>query len=380
MIRSLKKITVTLLILMTGLFMLSGCKNSTADTFTEKEPVIRPVKGFQVMEKETLERHMFPASIIPEKEIRLSFRVGGPIVKMSLETGQKINKGELLAKIDERDFILRIKNLQANINASYAELNDAELQYERYKSLVKENAAAKAKFDQVEAAFKAISSRTKALEKELENAENSLNDTSLYSPVSGYVNEIFTENHETVSAGQPVLSIVKIETIEVKSYIPENLVAKADKFTNFRFCLNSIPGKTFKASLKEIGKNATGAGNTYPIILMAQSDNQIKPGMSAQIFFDTPGDIENDIFTVPLSAVLSNDYETPILWKIDTENNIPVKTEVKIHKLLKSDKIQVSGKLNQGDWIVSAGAAYINEESRIKLLSKFSETNYGNEL
>jgi len=39
-----------------------------------------------------------------------------------------------------------------------------------------------------------------------------------------------------------------------------------------------------------------------------------------------------------------------------------------------------SGKLNQGDWIVSAGAAYINEESRIKLLSKFSETNYGNEL
>lgn len=376
----LKNIFTAAIISASGIFLLTGCEKSNANTFNQNQQIIKPVKGFEVQAHESLQAHSFPAVITPEKEINLSFRVGGPIVEMSLETGQKVTKGEILAKIDKRDFILKIKNLNATLEASKAELKDALLQYERYKSLVKENAAAKSKFDQVEAAYKSIKARTNALEKQLENAQNAYSDTNLYAPVSGYVNELYSENHETVSMGQPVLSVVKTDKIEIKAFIPESLVTQAKDFDNFTFSLNSAPGKSFNASLKEIGEKATGAGNTYPIILTAETIDDIKPGMSAIINFTSKVDENKNFFTIPLSAVVSNDYDLPVIWKIDTEKHLPIKTTIKLHKLADNEYAIISGNIKKGDFIVSAGANYIKATTKIKLIPPFSETNYGNEL
>jgi RND family efflux transporter MFP subunit len=375
-----KKIISSILVLLFGGLLLNGCNTSNADTFEKEKEKIKHVKGFKIKGLKDIREYTYPATINPEKEVRISFRVGGPIVELSLETGQRVEKSELIAKIDKRDYKVNINNLKATLNASKARLKDAELQYKRYSSLVKANAAPKSTFDQVEANFKAIKSQTRAIEKQLEQAENALKDTNLYSPISGYINEVLVENHETVANGQPIVSIVDTSSIEIQCFIPENLISKQDHFKNFSFYSNADAGKLYRAELKEIGEKATGPGQTYPLTLRSDYIETLKPGMSAMIRFNLSIDENEKLFTIPISSILSRDYKNNMVWKINTDTKTPVKTEIIIHKLISSSKAEVSGDFNEGDWIVSAGANYIDEKTKIELINPFSKTNIGNEL
>lgn len=354
-----------------GLITLNGCKESKAGVHIEKKEKIRYVKAFRLNNNESFKLHNFPGLIVPEKEIKLSFRVGGPIVQMSLETGQKIKKGETLAQIDERDFIVKIKNLSARVDASRAKLKDAAFQYNRYKALVKENAASKSKFDHVESLYLSSIAVTQALEKELENAKNEFKDTKLKSPVTGYINKIFTENHEIVANGQPIISIVQNDNIEVKAYIPEDLISNSENFQDFSFSVGSDNEKFYQAELKEMGEKATGPGNTYELTLKSETMDSVKPGMSATVKFRSPISKSENLFTIPISAVLSRDYQTAIVWKINKTTKKPQKAEIKIHKILDLVNVQVSGDLTKGDLLITSGRNYIDENSKIRLIETF---------
>ena len=356
-----------------------GGEKNVASSQIETEK-IKAVKGFRVKDIKKTVEYSFPASIKSEKEVKISFRVGGPIVKFTAETGLKVKKGELIAKIDQRDFAVNVENLNATLEGSIARLKDAELQYKRYKNLLKENAASKSSFDKFEALYKATKSETRVNRTRLTQAENALFDTKLRAPIDGYINQVFTENHETVSPGQPVFSIIDTSSIEVETFIPEQLISRVDRFENFSFSLITNPEKRFGAKIKEIGQKATGAGHTYPVTLKTDAKSGIKPGMSAMVRFSANLDTKKSIFTIPLTSIVSMDYKSAIVWKIDNAKQTPSPVAVKVLRIVGQKNADVYGDLKSGDWIVSAGANYINSTSRIVLLPNFSKTNVGAEL
>lgn len=383
---SKKKYTIALVSLGLIILVLTGIIASlsfggekivlSSQTGTEK---VKVVKGFRVKDPQKHIVYSFPASVKSEKDVKISFRVGGPIVKFSAETGQKVKKGELVAMIDQRDFAVNVENLKATLEGSIARLKDAELQYIRYKNLLKENAASKSSFDKYEALYKATKSETRAIRTRLAKAENALLDTRLRAPMDGYINKIYAEKHENVSPGQPVFSIVDT-SIEVETFIPEQLISSVHRFENFSFSLISNPEKRFEAKIKEIGQKATGAGHTYPVTLKTDARKGIKPGMSAMVRFSVNQDQGKSIFTIPLTSIVSRDYKGAIVWKIDDLKRTPVRVDVKVLRIADQMNADVYGDLKSGDWIVSAGANYINGTSRIELFPGFSKTNVGAEL
>lgn len=374
----LKKELLSIPLLILIVFFINGCEKPTEKPVNEER--IKIVKTFTIEQLENSREYSFPGIINPEKEIKLSFRVPGPIVQFKAETGKRVQKGDLIAQIDERDFKIRVKNLEATLDAAKAKLRDASLQYGRYKSLLKENAAAQSTFDRIEANYKAAKSQTEALEEQLANAENALFDTKLKAPIAGYINSLYTEKHETVQAGQPIVSIVDTSATEVEIFIPENLVNKAYSFKNYNFSPTAYPDRRFKAVLKEVGKKSTGPGQTYPLKLRSMPNDIIKPGMSSIVRFDLELHSNQSVFKIPLSAIVNTDYSSAHVWKLTPEKNTPVKTDVKIIKILKTGQAEISGDLKHGDKIVSAGANYIDENSKIKAMEPFSKTNIGNEL
>ncbi len=373
--------------LLIGSLMLQGCLEAEADAQKDTAAgIARPVKAVCLKSPEQRRQLLFPGNAKAVREVDLAFRVSGPLVELNYDTGDRIEKGQIIARIDPRDFRVRIKTLEANLEKSKANRVESRLQYDRYKHLVNTEAAAKAKYDEVKAVWEMAVAQVKADRKSLEDAKNELEDTYLRAPFTGYVNLKYVENYENVAIGNPIISVVDMSVMEVEFGIPEDLVSLADQFTTYQCRFDAIPGKIFGARFKEVGKKPGTSNQTYPltVILEGEDIKLIRDGMAGQVSLTLPdpGEIPEDAgkrFWVPASAVVNIIGQGSFVWVVDETTNTVDKRQVKTFELT-SRGIEVQGDLVQGEWVVVAGASYLKPGQAARILRPASKTNIGNEL
>ncbi len=362
------------------IFGLSGCNNAGADT-DPATTLVRPVKAMLLETPKSETVRSFPGTAQATREVNLAFRVAGPLVKLNGDTGDKVSKGALIAQIDSRDFRVQIKTLEAKVASSKAQYAQSKLQYERYTNLVKVNAAAKATYDQVKATFEMARAQVNSDQKNLESARNALTDTDLFAPFTGYINQKLVENHENITMGQSIISLVDLSSIEVEVAIPENLVGNLDRFIAYSCEFEAIPGKIFKAVFNEIGKKPNRSNQTYPLTLTLDpgESSVVRPGMSARISITIAGKNQDTIFRVPPQSLVNDAQGRTFVWIVD-------ETDKKIHKRfvqtggLRHRGVEVITGLNTGDWLVTAGASYLKEGQATRILQTAVQTNVGNAL
>lgn len=369
--------------------VITGCENAGAVAGTDSAAIaveaVRPVRAIRLEKPMGVCVRSFPGRAKAVREVNLAFRVAGPLVELNGDTGDKVTKGDLIARIDPRDFSVQVKTLEATLNASQAQVTESKLQYARYTNLIQENAAAKATYDQVKAAFEMADARAKADRKNLEAARNALGDTILISPFTGYINRKLVENYETVSLGQVIVSLVDLSSMEVQIGIPEDLISQAGRFKNYSCEFESIPGKKFTAVLKEVGKNPNLSNQTYPLslILNPKEISAVRPGMSARVTFtidgeDQTGEDQDAYFQVPAQSIVNDDQHKTFVWIVGVNKKVH-KQYVKTAGFSNSG-VEVRGELNAGDWLVTAGASFLKEGQTTRILQAAATTNVGNAL
>ena len=278
---------------------------------------IRPVKVMCLQKSSKFEVRIFPGQAQASKTVKMAFRVSGPLESFPVNIGDFVKKGETIAKIDPRDFVIQIKRiqaalkeaesklkamrigarpedikiLQANLKAAQARLILSRLELHRNRKLYQDKTTSKATYDQNEASYKVNLANLNALNEQLKKAKkgsreeeiqamvasieglktqlkaaiNSRMDTNLKAPFNGYVDQKFVENFETVSAGTPIVSLIDCSTIEAKMRVPEEIVTQESHFLGMECEFDIHPGKRYKAILKEIGKNTTNSTASYPL-------------------------------------------------------------------------------------------------------------------
>ena len=357
--------------------IMSGCADSRAHTDIATK-AMRPVKAIQLTRIVGDHELVFPATAQSPQEVRLSFRVGGPLIGLNAENGQKVVKGQRIAHIDPRDFEIAIKTLKAKLAASKAHLNEATLQHKRYANLFKQNAAAKAKYDNTMAAFQIAKARMKADIESLVDAKNELIDTRLIAPFTGYVNDKFVENHEIVTPGQPIISLVDLKTIEVVFGLPEDLVGRLSYFESYQVAFEAVPGSEFAATLKELGKTPDPTSRAYPLTLILEpvANTLVRPGMAAQVRITVSADAGKDRFAIPVQALFNPGGDTSSVWIFDAQTQMVRPQQVRVEKLSRQ-RVEISGDLAPGQWVVTAGVHHLQPGQKVRLLQKPSKTNVG---
>ena len=365
-------------------FLLLGCPSETTDE-SGKKPIIeqvRPVKVYELKQAAPRKVLSFPGTAKALQDAKLSFRVSGPLVALDVDTGQFIKKGAVVAIIDPRDFKLRINTLKALLSASRADYTEAKRQLDRYKTLVSENAAAKATYDQIEAAFEKAEAQVEANTRDLENARNALTDTRLYAPFSGFVHQQYAENNEMVQAGGPIISMIDLSTIEVNVAIPEDLMPAVNRFESYICRFAAVPGKTFDAQFKEIGKQPNPSNRTYPLTLVVAESTppQIRPGMAAEVSITIREKNGKPVFAVPMAAVVNASDRRSFVWLIERDADRLKQHYVTVGSARSNGFIEISGDLKSGQLIAGAGAHTLTADQKIRVMAPTSETNIGNEL
>jgi len=372
--------TLALWSLLAAAALVVGCGSSDAKQETNQTKA-RPVRAMQLEPSEGARRLRLPGVAKAARDTDLSFRVGGPLVSLRVDTGTRVGKGQLLAEIDSRDFRIRVNTCRARLQAAQAKLAEAKLQYGRYKELVKHRAVAQAEYDRVKAAYEVAAAQAQSDAKALEEAENALADTVLRAPFSGYIHQRFVDNHETLRAGQPVASLVDLSAMEVELALSEDLLPLAERFVTYACRFDALPGRVLTAGFKEVGKKSDRASGTYPLILTLEDSAglAVRPGMSAEVAVTLACPAKAHRFLVPLSALFNRGGQKAFVWLVEPGAGELRRVAVDILGL-RGDRAEIKGQLSVGQWIVTAGVNSLRQGQTVSLLEPASPTNTGGEM
>lgn len=367
------KLKIVMLIL--GI-LLVGCEK-------EIKEVIRPVQTDVVSSLPKKLYLEYPAIVTSEKEALLSFKVAGPIEKMEVEVGSFVKKGDVIARIDKRDYEVQLKAFESKskvakgaYESAKAVADNARKQYKRVEALYKEKAIPKKSYDEALAGVKSASAGELAMLSQyqealqgVENCKNQLKDTELKAPYDGYISKKFAGEGSVVAGGIPVVAISSEGSKQVRINISERDINGIENGSG-EFIFDN---KTYKLKVAEIGKVKNIGKMTYPVTFNFDGD-------SSQILVDTMGMVKvasdttgRDEVTVPVEAVFEREGKSRV-WIYS--NGKVVSKEVEMVAPYDDGKIIISG-VSVGEKVVTRGVHELSEEQKVNELQPFTETNVG---
>ncbi len=291
--------------------------------------------------------------IQPETEVKISPDVPGEIIELHVEEGDSVTRGELLIKIRPDNFQSALARTQANYNQqranlasaksrlaqSEAQFNRSEKEYERSEKLYKQNVISDAEFEQARASYAVAKEELEAARQNVEasrymvesagatvrEAQENLNLTSVFAPVSGTVSKLSVEQGERVvgtsqMAGTEMLRIADLGQMEVRVDVNENdiirvslgdtAIVDVDSYahmdTQFKGIVTSIANtanaKASPDAVTEFEVKIRILNSSYENLIRERNlRTPFRPGMTASVEIIT--NKAEDVLSVPLAAV-----------------------------------------------------------------------------
>ena len=369
-----KKSAVLGLIVMLG-FSLTGCGKESEEAARE---VIRPVKVITVAAGTDISGLNLPGKIRASQRVELAFKeVGGRLIELPIEgrEGQEVKQGELLARIDPKDFETTLRNVQGRLKEAQADLQLAKKEFARVKRIQAKDpgAVSGANIDRKREAVNAMEGRIRSLGAEVEAAKNRLSYTYLKAPFAGMIAQRFVDNFQDVKPKQPILALEDITQVEILIDVPENVVALARDTENEDIKavaqFPSIPGKKYPLTLKEYATRADAATQTYQVVLQMPQpeDLLVFPGMTATVSLaiGSSATVGSSIL-IPAIAVVAKPDGSSFVWEVDPKDMTVHQRKVKVGPITGSENINIVDGLKGGEKIAVAGVLKLQEGMRVR--------------
>ena len=351
-------------LLLLAAVLAAGCSGGEP---VEAVPVVRPIKMLQINSQSVGKRLEYPGRVSAVVQAELSFEVAGRIDYFPVREGQRVIEGEVIARIDNR-------NYQADFAASQARLESAKSDYDRFTALLEKNAVSQRNLESRRRNYEVAKA-------DLDIAAKALEDTELQAQFDGRIALRLVDNHQNVQAKQPVVLLQDDSLLEIKADVPErDLIAETGDTTaaeltqrlNPFVSITSIPGRTFPAELKEVATAANPTTRTFEVTFSFEppSDVRILPGMTARITVEQPVSEDTPVlgFLIPSNATVIDDDGNTIVWRVGGSS---MQVEPVLVELggITGAQVTVTGGLADGDLIAISGVHQLREGTRVRQMS-----------
>ncbi len=366
----------SILLLLPLLLFISSCGK---EQVAEKK-VVRPVRAMKVSDTVEFRQRAFPGVAKATQEVDLAFRVSGPLITLPVNIGDEVKAGDVIARIDPRDFEVKLNNVRGQLDKAKADASRAQSEFEREMRILEQDpgATSQTAVDRKRASRDQARAEVKSLQASVTAAADALSYTYLKAPFGGTIINNYVENFEDVRLKEPIIRIVNNARVEMIINIPESLIALAPQAKNIEVEFDPFPGRKIPAEIKEIGKEASKTTRTYPVTLIMDQpeDMTILPGMAGKATGEPDTEDVSKLAQgkqVPVTSILSpDDIEKTYVWIIDEQSKLVSKREVITGKL--TDRgIMITEGLEQGEWIATAGVHYLREGMEVRILEEPAE-------
>jgi RND family efflux transporter MFP subunit len=306
-------------------------------------------------------------NLIGEQTVDVVPRAPGRLVAVNVQLGDRVRRGQLIAKIEDFEIVEQVKQAEASLEVAKAtirqrdaDLKVAELNFERSKNLFGRQLLAKQALDDAESRFlaaqaqldlsRAQSTQTGA---RLDELQINLANTRIISPVDGFVAKRNADAGAWVSNNAPVVSVVDVSRLRLVANVVEKdlrLVNPGDPAT---FEVDAFPGEQFKGRIARVAPVLDPATRTAPMeVEIVNAENRLKPGMYARVLLQI--EEHEDATLVPKIAVV--DFEGKRGVWVPSGDNKAQFVEVKLG-LEDAERMEILDGIKTGDQIVTEGAA-----------------------
>ncbi len=387
-------------------------------------PTIRPLKTMVIGSSVTRGVRQYPGRVQAAQRVDLAFRVSGPLVDLPVNEGDDVNEGDLIARIDPRDFEIAyariqssldeatasleamrsgrpedIEKLRAEVQKAEAALTLARSEYDRAKAAHANGAVSDIELarklqarDNAEAVLRqaqenlnigeagarpedieAAEARVRGMQAQRDDAQAALDDTELRAPFTGKIASRFVENFQYVQVREPVVSLQDVTNVEIVINVPEIDVVNATKDKDGGYAIyatfESLPDRQFDVEPKEFATEADPATQTFAMTLTMPApdptDVNILPGMTATITAlpknpETTGDLG---YVVPIDAVPIDETGQYYVWVVRSATG----DTFTVHRMnvtpgnMMGEEIVIVEGLSQRDEIATAGVHLLRE-------------------
>jgi|TARA_A200000159_G_scaffold48004_1_gene44328 RND family efflux transporter MFP subunit len=357
------------------------------------QKLVKPVSTMIIGETKTYESRVVSGVVQPSDTTQLSFEVTGKVQEVYFELGEGFEKGQPLAKLDQINYELAVKEREGQLSEAKARLLESRRDFERKSDLVKDGAVSKSQFDISKSQFETAKDQVDIAKARLGMAKEDLDDTTLKAPYKGTVAARMIEPSQRVSPNMAAFTVQGDNGLEVSVLVPESLLSS---ISIGKVASIEIPAVNmdFNAVIKEIGTAAEDA-SSFPVTLKINSEDtqKLKPGMSAEVTleFDRVQEFAEG-FKLPVNALLAESENRHFVFKLTkpetiSQNNangqeaiapeqtqnpdefILTKAPVEIIQLFDQHAV-VGGDLKEGEIIVDAGLPFLSDGLKVTPISK----------
>lgn len=339
---------------------LAACSDAT-----EKKPEeVRPVRVITIGEPAAPRIVSYAAEVRPRHEVRLAFRVGGKILERLVEVGSIVRPGQPIARLDAADLALAAASARAQAASLETERNLAAAELKRYRDLREKNFISQAEFDRRTSSLEAAGAKLEAAQAAFRQSANQAGYALLVADSAGVITAIEAEAGQVVAAGQTVARLARRGGMEAAFAVPEVQRQLVENAREFAVTLNALPGRQWKAKLRELSPAADPVSRTYAVratILGAGEDIEI--GMSARVAVSAAG--AGPQLEVPVAALFSRG-DRPQVFLVDGDGVVQAR-QVKTAGI-SGERVLIESGLKAGDVVVAAGAALLRPGQRVRIL------------
>jgi RND family efflux transporter MFP subunit len=279
----------------------------------------------------------------------------GALSQIYVKIGQKVSKGQNLAKIDDGGLSNQLAQMETQAAL-------AKTTFERQKNLWDKKIGSEIQYLQAKTNYE---SQMKAVAQ----MKAQLAKTIVRAPFSGIIDEVITDKGQVVGPGQQLMRIVNLSDMYVSANIPESFIGKIKVGAIVDVQVKSI-GKTYQGRVRQVGNYINPNNRNFSIeVAVPNKDNLLRPNQVAVLKIEDYK--KPNAILVPESIVTENAAGEKILYTVDVASKEPkaVKKTITIG-LTSGSNVEVKSGLNKGETIIIEGARSVQNGDQVEIIKK----------
>jgi multidrug efflux pump subunit AcrA (membrane-fusion protein) len=323
--------------------LTSSCTRDTGKAASEKPRTAHAgtrVKAFSVERQEKRRIVEAVGSLFAFDEVMVSSEAEGRVEQVMVDIGDRVGKGQVLARITPVEFELTVEQQRAalrqararlglnendgelkdvkqaaEVKKAAADLADAEQRYLRAKSLLETGVIARQVYDEAEARHQAAKATYDLAVQQVENlrasmqqtqatlnlANKRLRDTVIRAPFAGHIKSREVTTGQYLKVQTPVMTIVNIDPLRMRLNVPEKMSPWVRVGREVKLSLEAFPGREFTGRITRINPSVDEKTRTFEVeALVANRSGELKPGSFVKAIIQS--DKVDSILTIPQSA------------------------------------------------------------------------------
>ncbi|MGC1204748.1 MAG: efflux RND transporter periplasmic adaptor subunit [Flavobacteriaceae bacterium] len=318
----------------------------------EKIPLITT---FQVKEAVFTHYVELQGSVSTKQNIVIYPEYSGVLSTVYVDEGQRVNKGQILARIDDGGLSQQLSQLKIQTAL-------AKTTFERQERLWNQKIGSEIQFLQAKATYE-------AQEQAVSQLQNQLAKTVVRAPFAGTIDDVITDKGSVVSPGQsPLFRIVNLQDMYIETDVPERYISEVVPGKDVQVDF-TVLNKQMDAKVRQSGNFINPANRTFKVeIAVDNKDKTIKPNLTAKLKIN---DYTNDkAILIPQSIISENAEGQQYVYTISdkVENKGKAKRMIIETGKTQGDLIEVLTGLENGSEIVDEGARSVKDGQDVKII------------